>query len=128
MKRDMDLIRSILLKLEEENKSTVIHSLIIEGYDMATVAYHCKIMQEAGFISAYKGHYADNELQGFSIGSLTWAGQDYFEKVRDNSRWGKIKKLMKEKGLPATIEVVKMLADGIISAATSTAINRITGE
>ena len=37
MKRDMDLVRKILLKIEEEYVSTAIYNLSIDGYDMATV-------------------------------------------------------------------------------------------
>lgn len=44
MKRDMDLVRLILLKIEEEYKSHNIIDLTIDGYDMETVAYHCKIL------------------------------------------------------------------------------------
>lgn len=42
MKRDMELVRLILLKIEEEYSSTAISNLNISGYDMETVAYHCK--------------------------------------------------------------------------------------
>lgn len=31
---------------------------------------------------------------------MTWEGQNYLESVRDNTRWGKIKKIAKEKGIP----------------------------
>ncbi len=123
MERDMDLIRLILMQIEKDYRSTAIHGLKIDGYDKETVAYHCKILSEAGLISAYKGHYASNELYNFSVGSLTWAGHDYLEKVRDNTRWAKIKGIIKDKALPITIEVVKMLADGLISAAMGSAIN-----
>ena len=37
----MDLIREILLKVEELYVDTAINDLTIDGYDMATVAYHC---------------------------------------------------------------------------------------
>jgi len=35
--------------------------------------------------------------------------------------------VLKEKALPPTIEVIKMLADGLISAATAAAVSSITG-
>ena len=127
MERNMDLVRIILLQIEKEYRSTTLYDLKIEGYDMETVAYHCKLLYEAKLISAYKGMYADNKLQDYAVGSLTWDGHDYLDKIRDNSRWRKIKKLLKEKALPPTIEVIKMLADGIISAATTAAISSITG-
>ena len=44
MKRDMDLVRKILLEIEKQYKSTAIINLKIESYDMETVAYHCKIL------------------------------------------------------------------------------------
>lgn len=71
MKRDMELVRLILLKIEEEYHSTVIYNLKITGYDSETVAYHCKILNEAGLISDYDAQYADNKLWSFVVGSLT---------------------------------------------------------
>lgn len=34
MKRDMDLIRKIMLRIEEEYKSTAIFNLKVDGYTM----------------------------------------------------------------------------------------------
>lgn len=41
----------------------------------------------------------------------------YLEKIRDNSRWGKIKNTLIQKGLPFTIDMVKSVADAFITAA-----------
>lgn len=81
MKRDMELVRLILLKIEEEYRSTAIYNLNISGYDMETVAYHCKILNEAGLISDYGARYADNSLWSFDVGSLTWEGNDFLDKT-----------------------------------------------
>ena len=51
MKRDMDLVRLILLEIEDKYRSTAIYDLAIDGYDTEMVAYHCKIKYEAGLIS-----------------------------------------------------------------------------
>ena len=91
MKRDMELVRLILLKIEEEYRSTAIYNLNISGYDMETVAYHCKILNEAGLISDYGAQYADNSLWSFGVGSLTWEGNDFLDKIRDNSQWKRSK-------------------------------------
>ena len=117
MKRDMDLIREILLKVEVLYVDTAINDLTIDGYDMATVAYHCKLLHNAGYIFDYKAQYASNEIYTFAIGALTWAGNEYLEKIRDNSRWGKIKNTLIQKGLPFTIDMVKSVADAFITAA-----------
>lgn len=117
MKRDMDLIRKILLRIEEVYVDTAIYNLVIGGYDMATVAYHCKLLYDAGYIFDYNAHYASNEIYSFAVGALTWDGNEYLEKIRDNSRWGKIKSTLVQKGLPFTIDMVKSVADAFIAAA-----------
>ena len=44
---------------------------------------------------------------------MTWKGQDYLESVRD-TRWGKIKKIAKEKGLPLMFDTVIDIAKKLI--------------
>lgn len=97
MKRDMDLVRLVLLEIEEKYLSTAIYDLKIEGYDTETVAYHCKILHEAGLISDYQAQYAGNKIYAFGVGSLTWDGNDFLEKIRDNSQWKKIKDTITQK-------------------------------
>jgi len=128
MKRDMDLVRLILLEIEEKYQSTVIYNMTIDGYDTETVAYHCKILYEAGLISDYKAQYADNEIFGFGVGSLTWNGNDFLEKIRDDSRWKKVKDIIAQKGLPMIIETIKSIANAIITATVEGITNSILKE
>ena len=57
MKRDMDLIRTILLKVEDAPKFTgQLHSATaaefgIDGHTQAEFAYHCAQLVEAGFLT-----------------------------------------------------------------------------
>jgi len=117
MKRDMDLVRLILLEIEDKYRSTAIFNLAIDGYDTETVAYHCKILNDADLISDYKAQYADNEIYFFVVGSLTWDGNDFLEKIRDNSQWKKVKDTINQKGLPLVIETIKSVANAFIAAA-----------
>lgn len=125
MKRDMELVRKILFEIEDKYVSTMLIGLQIEGYDQATVAYHCKIMHEAGLISEYKSHYASNELNIFFVGSLSWEGNDYLDKIRDDSIWNKTKATIKERGLPLMIETIKTISTAFITAAAEGATNAI---
>ena len=119
MKRNMDLVRLILLEIENIYQSTAIYNLTIDGYDAEMIAYHCKIIHEAGLISDYKAQYADNKLYGFGVGSLTWDGNDFLDKIRDDSQWKKIKDAITEKGLPMVIETIKLVANAFISTAVT---------
>lgn len=125
MKRNMDLVRLILLKIEEDHISPPLFDLTIDGYKLAAIAYHCKILHEAGLISDYKAHYADGDIYTFGVGGLTWEGNDFLDKIRDNSQWGKIKKVIEQKGLPLIIETVKVIATAYVKAAADGAANSI---
>ena len=125
MKRDMDLVRLILLKIEERYRSAALINLSIDGYDIETVAYHCKILYEAGLVSSFNASHADNELYAFSVGSLTWDGNDYLDKIRDNSLWSKTKDTIAKKGLPLILETIKAVASAFITATTEGVTNAI---
>ena len=125
MKRDMELVRLILLKIEEEYRSTAIYDLKITGYDMETIAYHCKILKEAGLVSDYGVQYADNSLWSFGVGSLTWEGNDFLDKIRDNSQWKKVKDVITQKGLPLVIETIKTISTAFVTAAAEGVANSI---
>lgn len=125
MKRDMDLVRLILLEIEDKYRSTAIYDLAIDGYDTEMVAYHCKILYEAGLISDYKAQYADNEIYVFGVGSLTWDGNDFLEKIRDDSQWKKVKETITKKGLPLVVDTIKSVANALISATVEEITNSI---
>lgn len=125
MRRDMDLVRDILLEIEKQYVSTAIYNLKIEGYDTETIAYHCKILYEAGLISDYKAQYADNTIYSFGVGSLTQDGNDYLDKIRDNSIWKKTKDVIVKKGLPLVLDTVKTISTAFITAATEGVANSI---
>lgn len=125
MKRDMDLVREILLEIEKSYVSTAIRDLHIDGYDKETIAYHCKILHEAGLVSEYIPRYADNGLFAFFVGGLTWEGNDYLDKIRDNTIWKKTKDIIKDKGLPLIFETIKTISTTIIAAATEGVVNSI---
>lgn len=106
----MDLVRVILLKIEEEHAGVGLANLEVEGYDRAIVAYHCQLLEEAGLVSSCIVRYADDSAFFFSVGGLTWEGADYLDKVRDDSVWAKTKNLAAEKGVPLVVETVKTIS------------------
>lgn len=118
----MELIRKILFTIEQKYVDVALYNLKIDGYDLKTVAYHCELLYEAGMIKYYNGQFYDDELQNFTVGSLTWEGHDFLDKIRDESIWEKTKTVMKAKGLPFVIDVIKQVATAIITEMTKAAI------
>ena len=116
MKRDMELVRKILFKIEEEYKDSAIYNLKIDGYDLATVAYHCNIIHGAGLVMDYGSQSADDAIYSFGVSGLTWEGQDFLEKIREDTVWNKTKTILKEKGLPMIVDVIKDVSSSVISS------------
>lgn len=115
MKRDMELCRKILFAIEEQYVDSSIINLKVENYSMEEVAYHCKILYDAGLIDDYSSKNADNHIYRFGVGSLTWEGHEFLDKVREESIWTEVKENIKNKGLPLVIDVVKEVAAQVIA-------------
>lgn len=112
MKRDLDLIREIMLAIEERYQpgEGTMFGLQIEGYDLPTVAEHCNLLYQQEFITDYRAERGDDVIQFFSVGNLSSAGYDYLEQIRDEKTWQSFKKRMKEKQLPQTVGIVTKIA------------------
>lgn len=101
MKRDMELVRKILIDISMGN-------FILERFEKDDIkgmeknhliAYHLKIMAQAGLIEVeIKLDYANNYFLTRKP-MLTWEGNDYLDAISNDSVWIKTKKSIKEKGL-----------------------------
>jgi hypothetical protein len=94
MQRDMDLIRSILLGLEKRS-SPFPQPLVIEGYSARQIAYHVKLLNEAGLIEAIgTSSWAGIDWQPASI---TWFGHEFLDQARDTATWEHAKSVVVER-------------------------------
>lgn len=55
MKLDYDVLRGVMLKIEEEYVDVALYNLKVNDYDLKTIAYHCKILYEGGYVDNYGG-------------------------------------------------------------------------
>lgn len=94
MKRDLDLVRKILLWMEGSDHGTVHTEPQIEGFSAEQVGYHVHLMGQAGLITALdittNGDHSPNALPS----SLTWAGHDFLDAVKDDTLWEKAKSMV----------------------------------
>lgn len=115
MKRDMELIRKILLKMEEAPDPNEIPTLTLEGYSEGQIHFHLKLLSEAGLIHAIDASSKDG-IQFMPL-SLTWEGYEFLEAVRDDGRWQKVKDTIITKGGAMVFDVVKAVAVDAIKKA-----------
>ncbi len=113
MKRDMDLVRKIVLAIEEQPHG---HSeeFKLEGYTGEQIGYHLHLMLEADLING-------SDITGLSdlspqamVSSLTWKGHEFADAARNETFWNNARKAVQEKagsvGIGVLIEYLQSLA------------------
>ena len=108
MKRDMDLIREILLQVEarENPNSWKVEKVEIEGRDNQEIDGHVHLLLEAGFVGATSA--------GGPVNRLTWEGHELLDSICDPTVWATVTEKLKEVGGAASLEVVRALAVGVV--------------
>jgi DNA-binding transcriptional ArsR family regulator len=91
MKRDMELVRSLLLYFEEKPDDRVAEKVVIEGYDDLTIGYHLILLYEAGLIEGEREVSKSRRVIRVYPMRLTWAGHDFIAAARNESIWRKTK-------------------------------------
>ncbi|PVX40527.1 uncharacterized protein DUF2513 [Pasteurella langaaensis DSM 22999] len=112
MKRDWELIRKILIKLEQKVDDTPLDSESIKGVSPDIVAYHYKILAQADLICI-----EDNSTMGdedFVAIDLTWQGHEFLDKIRSDTAWNKVKQVIKTKGIDLSFEAIKLAGQSLL--------------
>lgn len=105
MQRNWDLIRMILLDLEEA-KGEHRKAEEMSPFPADWVALHMKMMEEGGLIEGHDPGFLSGPPQFFALG-LTWKGREFLDSIRTQSVWDKTKGLLKEKGVGLTLDTIK---------------------
>lgn len=115
MKRDMDLVRKILLFAENSDSHNIFMPMLIEGYTEEQIKYHLKLLSDAEFITP---EYAETKRFDWGGGStsemvdddprrLTWKAHEFLDNARDETRWNEAKKIAGQKGGSMAFDVIK---------------------
>jgi hypothetical protein len=101
MKRDMDLIRDLLLAVDDDprfdgtmwitpdEQSDNLGVLGVSDHSYQEVAYHLTMLVEAGYLNG------KTTMEMPIINKLTWEGHELLDDIRDPSIWKKTKERMK---------------------------------
>jgi uncharacterized protein DUF2513 len=89
MKRDMDLIRSILLEIEKIPFDGGWHEVSVEGHSENDILYHVMLLQEAGMIVAV--NLSSHDGTSWLPIRLTWEGHEFLDSARTETIWAKAK-------------------------------------
>lgn len=104
MKRDMELIREILLAVEAAKFDGA-----IETFSPEVVEKHTKLLLSEDLIVrsgvGFNGHFATTT-------DLTWKGHEFIENLRQREVWNTIKTEFKDESISTMLSVAKRMAEG----------------
>ncbi len=110
MKRDMELIRELMLAIESQDGDFNYESVKTIGYDEPQIEYNLNLLIKAKLVVGEIHQFQGDPLQGgFSsipVVELSWEGHEFLENTRNESVW----KIVKEKAENVAIGVLTQVA------------------
>lgn len=105
MKRDLELIKAILLLVENHNSILHLHrhDMKIENKNEEDISYNIKLLADAGYLEAKfskpdsKGNY-----RLLFIERMTWEGQEFLASLKNKKLWNRLVNHFKEEGKDVT--------------------------
>jgi hypothetical protein len=108
MKLDLDLIRKIVLAVEDTDGGRA-PTLSFEGFSPSQVGYHAHLLVDAGIARGVDVTHLGSEAPAALITDLTWAGHGFAALARDDDRWRRAMRAINSKGGGFTFEGLKQL-------------------
>ena len=94
MKRDLDLVRKILLAMEQLEHGFVQGDLHVEGHTEDEIGFHVFLIGEAGLAKVVENTHIQSQSPSAFPLHLTWEGYEFLEAAKDETLWGKAKSVV----------------------------------
>lgn len=110
MKRDMDLIRLLLMDLESEE------DIDLSGYSDEQIVYHQSLLVDSKLCEGAVLRDGQEQVVRVDITHLNWAGHDFLDAARNERVWRKVKEKMTSVGGGMTIAIVTQMLKKEVAA------------
>jgi hypothetical protein len=115
MKRDLDLVRQVLLQIEALPAGPPAQYRTSEIDDPVLLA-HFELVIAAGLVNGKIARSQGARGDVISISGLTWEGHEWLEMVRSQAVWNEIKSALQDNGGALTFELTKAVASKLLRA------------
>lgn len=115
MKRDLDLVREVLLQIEALPAGPPAQYRTSEIDDPVLLA-HFELVIAAGLVNGKIARSQGARGDVISISGLTWEGHEWLEMVRSQALWNEIKSSLMDNGGALTFELTKAVASKLLRA------------
>jgi hypothetical protein len=107
----MDLVRTILMRIEDSPSGWATYPFGIAGFTAEQVGYHARIMMEDGLIEGVDVTNFESKGPEVIARALTWKGHEFLDLARDQKRWGQAKATIGKVGSAPISVWMKVLSD-----------------
>lgn len=115
MKRNLEIIRYILLEIEKSDEDYVeMDELVNDVYSARVISHHIKLLIDCGYIEAESSGVLSDGPTYFAIDRITSAGYDYLDNVRNSHVWKETKNQLAKVGTSVSLDLVKAVSSKII--------------
>lgn len=109
MKRDMDLVRQILIAAEAQENGYTDGNPEIDGYTEEQIGYHIYLMEQAGLVEAANASALGSASPSAILFSIKWKGHDFLDAAKSTTVWEQAKERAKSVGGSLTFDLMKEL-------------------
>ncbi|UJW87958.1 DUF2513 domain-containing protein [Devosia sp. SL43] len=114
MKRDMDVIRKIMLAVQARTDIDP-RLLKVDGLDDFTVGYHVALLHDVGLIVGPSTQTYDTPYKQVLVKDLSWEGHDFVAAMANDTVWGKLKQSLSPSDLASLpLKIIKDVGTGIL--------------
>ena len=112
LKRDLDLIREILLLIEESNRALAVSDIRIPEYTTEEIVFHVELLSDAGYVELSRPKYLSRVC--YVVQRLTMKGCDYLDSIRDERVWKDTRATVLRTVGSAPLDIIKDIAVALI--------------
>jgi hypothetical protein len=107
VKRDFNVIRAILLKVEEAPPNSDLTHIEVDGINPEVVTEHIALLFDAkyleGVIEGNSGGYF------YCVQRMTWSGHNFLANAKNDTIWKKVMTQAQEKGVSVSVSILESL-------------------
>ena len=97
MKRDMNLIRKLVLAIEDDPNGYAPRDIEIDEYTPDQINYHAYLIVDAGLAEGERVDTMNSRGPEVLLTNLTWAGHEFADAARDEKRWKRAMAIVRRK-------------------------------
>lgn len=116
MRRNVQLVRRLLIAAEGSSGTLDARSLAGDGCGVDEIAFHVEMMQARGLVTAKVVRSGSGAPVQVDVLGITWEGYDYLDAVRSDDVWRRANAAISKTVGVTTLSVVKETCQAIASA------------